>query len=376
MDRTDRMLCVLLRAGLADEATGGAGRPDLALLPQQGPYDWPAVYAQASAQGVLAVAWDGLLRLAAEGIIAPGQLPERELKLRWGCNVGLIEQNYARQKALIAKLAAFYRRQGFPMMLLKGYGLSLCYPVPEHRPCGDIDIWLYGHQRQADAALRREKGVTIDEDKHHHTVFVIDGVMVENHYDFLNVHSHRSNRILENSLRRLVQEPGETQSVGGEQVFLPPVQFNALFLLRHAAGHFAAAEIGLRHVADWALFVRTYSGQIDWAALDAVAREMNMHRFLYCLNAISIDLLGLDPALVPPFGRDSALERRVTEEILHPAFAQKMPAKSSLPAVVGFKYRRWRENRWKHRIVYREGVWSAFFQLAWSHVLKPRSIRE
>ena len=63
MDRTDRMLCVLLRAGLADEATGGAGRSDLALRPQQGPFDWPAVYAQASAQGVLAVAWDGLLYL-------------------------------------------------------------------------------------------------------------------------------------------------------------------------------------------------------------------------------------------------------------------------------------------------------------------------
>lgn len=373
MDRPDRILFALLRAGLCDETTGEETCSDFAALLDEGVCDWAAVYQQASAQGVLAVAWDGLMRLTAVAAFAPESLPPRVLKLQWGCNVGLIEQNYARQKALIEKLAAFYRAHGFPMMLLKGYGLSRCYPVPEHRPCGDIDIWLYGKQRQADAALYREKGIDIDPDKHHHTVFAVDGIVVENHYDFLNVHSHRSNRELEKILRRLILQSAQTESVGEERIFLPPAQFNALFLLRHAAGHFAAAEIGLRHIADWALFVRNYSGRIDWPALESTAREMNMHRFLHCLNAIAIDCLGLDPASLPPFEREQVLEKRVMNEILHPAFAQKLPEKGTFAATLLFKYRRWNKNRWKHRIVYREGVRSAFFQLLWSHILKPKS---
>ena len=66
--------------------------------------------------------------------------------------------------------------------------------------------------------------------------------------------------------------------------------------------HFAAEKIGMRHVVDWTMFVDRYSEQIDWKSLDRIAREMNMHRFLYCLNAIAIDCLGLDAAKIPAFG--------------------------------------------------------------------------
>lgn len=92
-------------------------------------------------------------------------------------------------------------------MLLKGYGVSLDYPIPAHRPCGDIDIWLFGQQEHADALLHREKGTAINLEKHHHTVFSLDGITVENHYDFLNVHAHASNREIEKKLQELAAEP-------------------------------------------------------------------------------------------------------------------------------------------------------------------------
>lgn len=375
MDRTDEILCALLRAGLADNPDDPDVFCILPTLLKKGAYDWHAVYRQAATQGVQAIVWDGLQRLTEKGILAAEHLPSRELRLQWGCNVAITEQTYARQKKLIGKLAAFYASHHIPTMILKGYGLSLCYPVPEHRPCGDIDIWLYGKQQQADDLLRNEKKVSIDQDKHHHTVFVINGIMVENHYDFLNVHAHKSNRILERVLRESVSSPEEAVDVEGQRIALPSPQFNALFLLRHAGAHFAAAQINLRHVTDWGMFVRKYAGRIDWTALGAIAREMNMHRFLHCLNAMSIDLLGLDPVLFPTFDRDPVLEKRVTDEILHPEFTEKQSQNSLLPTVLGFKYRRWYKNRWKHRIVYREKMPGAFVRLAWSHFLKPQWIK-
>ena len=110
--------------------------------------DWGAVIKLAAAQGVLAIAWDGLQRLIANDQILANELPSRDILLRWVANIDSIEKSYAKQKAAIRKLATFYNRNGFEMMLLKGYGLSLCYPTPEHRPCGDIDIWLFEEQGQ------------------------------------------------------------------------------------------------------------------------------------------------------------------------------------------------------------------------------------
>ncbi len=73
------------------------------------------------------------------------------------------------------------------------------YPNPAHRPCGDIDIWLYGEQEKGDKLLQK-KGIAIDSSHHHHTVFHVNGVMVENHYDFINIHAHLSSRTLEQEL--------------------------------------------------------------------------------------------------------------------------------------------------------------------------------
>ena len=164
-----------------------------------------------------------------------------------------VEQKYARQKSVIAKLARFFAEYSVKMMILKGYGLSLNYPVPNHRPCSDVDIWLFEEhktadgnikrcsaQQKADDLLREQLNISIDGDKHHHTVFYLDGVMVENHYDFLNIHAHLSNRIIEQRLQQLTAQPMEQIAVGETTVYIPSPDFHALFLLRHSASHFVA----------------------------------------------------------------------------------------------------------------------------------------
>lgn len=79
-------------------------------------------------------------------------------------------------------------------MVLKGYACSIDWPKPEHRPCGDIDIWLFGKQKEADAALAaspkfHDSSFKIDSSHHHHTVFDWCSFSVENHYDFVNVYA-------------------------------------------------------------------------------------------------------------------------------------------------------------------------------------------
>lgn len=360
MTDIEKVYFSLLRNGLRTESS-----TELPVAPTDD--QWSEIYELSIRQGTSALIWDGLRNLYAEK-----RLPV-SLRLQWAYNTEQIELRYRKQERALAGIAAFYASHSISLMLLKGYGLSLYYPHPEHRQCGDIDIWLFGRQREADELLRRERNIRIDEDKHHHTVFFFDGVMVENHYDFLNVHAHASNREIELLLRRYAEMPGEKIRLADAEIDLPSPCFNALFLLRHAAAHFAAEEIGIRHVADWAMFIRRHHDKIDWAELYATARRMNMHRFLNCMNAVSIDFLGVDAALIPAFERDAKLEARVLDDILHPEFSEKLPAKGFV-RIIGFKFRRWWMNRWKHRIVYREGLIPTFFRQVYSHLLKPESI--
>lgn len=336
---------------------------------------WDEVFRLAQRQGVLAIVWNAIDTLANQGRLTPAQMPDKRLKLQWALHAEKIAARYRKQKSLIEKLAKFYGEHSIKMMLLKGYSLSIYYPMPEYRECGDIDIWLYGEQQKADKLLNELKGIKIDEDKHHHTTFVIDGVMVENHYDFINVHAHTSNKDIERELQRLSKEDaGIEHHIGESVVMLPPANLNALFLLRHAAAHFAAAEIGLRQIIDWALFVKNNHAKVDWLWLYDVAQRHNMTKFLNCLNAISIEYLCLDSSVLPAFRRDKELEQRVFNDIISPEFSEKMPSKGFVRRLI-FRYRRWWANRWKHHIVYREGLLRTFIVQIYSHLLKPKSLK-
>ena len=339
-------------------------------------------------QNISAIVWDNIQQAISDGRIPFEQQPTKAQKIQWALATEQVERKYARQKAVIAKLARFFAGYGIKMMILKGYGLSLNYPVPNHRPCSDVDIWLfeekkmadggikrYSVQQKADNLLREHFNIDVDEDKHHHTVFYVDGVMVENHYDFLNIHAHRSNRVIEARLQTLAQQEMEEIDVEGSAVYLPSPDFHALFMLRHSASHFAAERIVIRHLLDWRYFVEKYAKKIDWAGLNAIAEQMNMYHFLNCMNAICVDKLGLPSESVPEFERDQMLEERVWNEIRQPEFAEAKPQNVGYLKSWIYMFRRWWANRWKHKLVYSEGLAMTFIVQVWSHLLKPKSLK-
>ncbi|MBQ3043918.1 MAG: nucleotidyltransferase family protein [Alistipes sp.] len=336
--------------------------------------NWEAVARLAARQGVLAIAWDGLMLLHKQGIIDNSLLPQRDIRLKWALSVEGAEKRYARQRAVIEKLAEMYQKEGITMTILKGYGLSLCYPTPPHRTSSDIDIWLAGEQQRADDILRTKYRIEISEDVHHHTVFYIDGVMIENHYDFINVHAHTSSRKIEQELKQAASQGGDIISVGNATIQLPNANLHALFLLRHAAAHFAGAEIVLRHIFDWAMFVRTHHQRIDWQWLYGICSEHKMERFAYAMNGLAIRLCGIDSELFGSFERHNDIEIRILNDTLEPEFSLPRP-KRGLLRIIWFKTRRWWANRWKRKLVYSEGQLHSFVTQAWSHLLKPKGIK-
>ena len=183
---------------------------------------WEDVLRLADAQGVAAIAADGIN-------VQYLEVPFK-IRMEWAGRVVVHEQLYKQHEELMLKLAKVYHKRGIRMMVLKGWGLSLNYPIPSHRPSGDLDIWNFGQWREADAYIA-SRGIEIDNSHHHHSVFNIDGLMVENHYDFINIYAHRSSRRIEAKLKELAYREQEEHLVNNVLIYLPSATFNALFLL-------------------------------------------------------------------------------------------------------------------------------------------------
>lgn len=147
MTRAAERLFALVRATLRNRMD------DASLFEGTDAAQWREIYDLSSVQGVLAQAWDGMQ------LLPEAMRPPRALRLQWAVNVERIEKVYRRQERAIARLAAFYREHAIPMMLLKGYGLSLFYPVPEHRPCG------YNPQIQISAESETKRSIFREKDK-------------------------------------------------------------------------------------------------------------------------------------------------------------------------------------------------------------------
>lgn len=371
----------LVRLGSGHSASNAISDVDLA-----------AVKDLADKQGLSAVVLDGVDVLRKnDNHNVNLNLQEKILLAEW---IGEVHQfyelRYKQYLQTIAEMAGFYNRHGFKMMILKGYACSLDWPKPNHRPCGDIDIWMFGQQKEADAllndfrALKARLGAKasknlneghkfkVDRSHHHHTVFTWNDFMVENHYDFINVHAHKSSRELEKVLKALGQDDSHTTEVYGETVYLPSANLHALFLLKHMVSHFAAAEINLRQVLDWAFFVKKHTDEIDWNWLVGVLEEFGMKKFFCCINAICVEDLGFDMAIFMGVQFKPQLKDRVLADILEPAYEAESP-KNLIPRIT-YKYKRWKGNAWKHDMCYKESRWSTFCTGFCAKLMKPSSI--
>ena len=335
--------------------------------------DWQAIETLALQQGLSAVIVDGVEKLSDD------LRPPKEILLKWiGETLQGYEYRYELYRRTIAEIAQWYNSHGYKMMVLKGLACCLDWPKSEHRPCGDIDIWLFGRQKEADAALESEKSVQgvqefkVDRSHHHHTVFFCRDFMVENHYDFVNTHDYQSSKELEVVFKELGTDDTHFIEVYGEKIYLPSPNLHALFLIRHLVAHFASTSITLRQVLDWAFFVEKHTNEIDWKWLIDVLKKYHMIEFYNTINAISVGDLGFDAKYFPNVQFRPDLKDKVLNDILYPKYSANEPS-HLIPRLL-YKYRRWQGNAWKQELCYSESRWSAFWSGVWGHLLKPKSI--
>lgn len=308
------------------------------------PGSWERIYRMAADHGLSAVVWDGICRLPA------AQQPPRETRIRWALSAEKLEERYRHQQQTASKLAARFSEEGLRMLLLKGLGLSRDYPIPEHRECGDIDIYLYGESDKGDRILH-EIGAHPYFDVPKHSEYVWDGVLIENHRTILNVRRNRTERELNAVLVRLLEKEGTHGLAPGIQA--PRATFNAIFLIRHAAVHFQKEGIVLRHLCDWACFLTRHWDEIDHALFRTAMEDYRMDRFADLMTAAAVEYLGAE---VPGPECEAGMLGRFMKEVLTLSPMPDKPLPRLLRKLSG-PYR----NRWRLREVLRTPVWRYYY---------------
>ena len=316
---SEQMLFALLRASLHQKEA------EQTFFQQVSEEDWKQCCQIAISQGVMALAWDGVMRL-------PKELhPAKNLKLTWAMAVERYEAKYLRYCKTVDELSAFYAHHGITTVQLKGVGFSTYYPVPSHREGGDIDIYTYSSDKNkmsdADAnaladTLMKEQGIEVEFHNYKHSNFYYKGIPIENHKSFLDVKDIKE-AVLANEILQSELKPRSVELVAGK-VQIPSPAFNALFIAFHTMRHYGGG-MAFHHLCDWAMILKHFGLMIPG--------EMKGTRFYQGIMAITRlcnDYLGTN---VPIEGGEK-LANEMIQEIFNPKYEEVVPVKSKLGIIL------------------------------------------
>ncbi len=269
---------------------------------------WKELMELAACQGVFALAYDGLTGL-------PTAIrPPKALLIQWAMGTKQIENRYLHQIKSLKSLTGLYCKNGIKTLLLKGIGLSLLYPVPEHRESGDLDLFLFGDYVKGNNLIE-EKGIAVDFHSYVHSHFTYEGTMVENHYSFLNIERDKWDSDLDMLLLQMLsQDVLQLKEELG--VHIPSRSFNLLFVHLHSTKHFIKSDFVLRQLCDWALLIRQCTEIEEIETFNEIVRKFDLHRFADAFNTLASALLGLPVNENFIQYQDLALAQTVAKEMM------------------------------------------------------------
>ena len=358
MKKSEQMLFALLRASLHEQEV------EQDFFQHATANDWKQCRQLATDQGVMALAWDGMLRL-------PKELqPPRNLKLPWAMAVERYEAKYLRYCKTVDELSAFYATHGIATIQLKGVGFSTYYPVPMHREGGDIDIYTYSADtsklsdkeanRLADT-LMEQQGIEVEYDSYKHSNFYYKSIPIENHKRFLNVEEIQEAIVADEILHSELNP--RTVALKEGKVQIPSPAFNALFIAFHTLQHYGSG-VALHHLCDWAMILKHNGLQ-----LHPELESKPFRQGVYAMTQLCNRYLGTS---VPVDGGEKIAED-IMKEIMNPKFVAIVPINNKI-GIIFYKLRRLLYRQKLKNTIFHEPLMKRLWISTVNHIRKPESI--
>ena len=353
-----QMLFALLRASLHEKEI------EQSFFQGASNEDWYLCYQLATEHGVMALAWDGVVKL-------PKALqPPLVFKLTWATNVESYEKRYYRYCRTVDEVSRLYAEHGIATMQLKGVGFSTLYPNPSHREGGDIDIYTYAADKSrlsnkeantlADK-LMQQQGIEVDAHSPKHSNFYYKGIPFENHKNFLNVEIYNLAKQVDAILRENMNPELVSLSVG--EVLIPSPVFNTLFISFHAFQHYGSG-LALHHLCDWAMILRRYGVQIP--------EQITDKKYLAGISALT-QLCNQYLGTSQQVSGGEQIADEMMAEILSPRYSSKISTSNKIGIIIYKTGRLLHSYRLKNKILEHslaQRIWTSFV----SHIRNPKTI--
>ena len=167
-------------------------------------------------------------------------------------------RNIAVNKAHVF-LHSVLQSAGIPYTIIKGAASAAYYPDAFVRSMGDVDFLINRSDYEKADALLIEKGFTRSDRGHfHHIVYEYDGCRYEMHFEPAGIPDGRVGAVVQGYLADILDCARVHETIFGE-IVVPSVFHHGLIMLLHMSHHMTTEGIGLRHLCDWAVFVKDFA---------------------------------------------------------------------------------------------------------------------
>lgn len=345
------------RAILLSFIKNAIGWSDLSSIPDD--VDWSALLRLSQEHGVLTIFAEGYekyLKLAQKNSPRMSQA----LALEFVGNAYSYEKVYLQHLRALKVLSDVFTKAGIPFLVMKGLSCGKYYPNPNHRPCGDIDIYV-GDEYEKSNIMLRESGIKVEPHYYRHSVSSICGVTIENHRILCDLRGpRRQTREFEDLLKEFANlslKQGELYGNDFPSAHYPLSDFNSLFLPWHVSAHFEFEKVTLRHLLDWALFLEHEGKKINVKLFREAKQKFTFGYgpFADILTDLSIRYLELPTKDLPIEIIEDAekVNRQLADRVFDRMFEDSIPASDTnvwRERWKLFKYI-WKDG-WKYRALY------------------------
>lgn len=221
-------------------------------------------------------------------------------------------------------LCRLLQENGIPCAVLKGAAADHCYPQPEHRSMGDIDLIVTPADFDRAAALLLKTGEYVGENRRH-IELRRNSIMVELHRSFSTFNDPRKNALLDSLIFDAIPRAQWTTLENFSFPMLPAA-VNGLVLLEHINVHMESG-LGLRQIIDWMLFADRHLTDLVWQRdFLPTVRQLGLETLAVSVTRMCQLYLGLREDLTWCRGADDALCADLMFHTLQQGnFGRKMP---------------------------------------------------
>lgn len=202
---------------------------------------------------------------------------------------------------------------GIPYVFLKGYASATYYAEPTLRLGGDVDF-LVKPEDMEEVRKRLLAGgfEEVEADNDHHDVFKKDDITFEPHYRMSGMPDGAVGARIEAMLSDVIEKAVVTETPYGAMA-LPTPFHHGLIQLLHVANHMTSTGVGLRHLLDWAVFVKETENFRE--LFEAPLKQVGLWTYACLLTQVSERYLGI-PKNDWTGEPDEALTEAVMEDVL------------------------------------------------------------